>query len=78
MGYDYRLEELSSIFAEHAKIADKARKEQIEQYMENYPGSPLPEHFLEDFNIAKALAVIAAELTWLKKYQKIIEKRSGM
>lgn len=66
MQYDYRLESLSAIFAEHADRADKCQEDLVKQYREDYPHTPLPDHFKDGFNIARALSVMACELEKLK------------
>jgi len=65
--YDYNLESLSAIFTDQAERAEKMQQELIEKYKENYPDSPLPEHFEDSFNVARALSVISSELVLLKQ-----------
>jgi len=57
---------LINTFQEHEIRSKENQKHQIEQFMENNPGAPLPEHMLDDFNLPKALLSICNEILTLK------------
>jgi hypothetical protein len=63
---DYRIESLASIFGMHADEAEKNYKESVEHHLEAFPDSDLPEWMADDFNLARALSVMAAEIERLK------------
>jgi hypothetical protein len=64
--HDYRIEELSSTFLKHALLCEENDKRMLQQFRENYPDSPIPQHMLNPFNIAKALSVMSSEIEKLK------------
>jgi len=63
---DYKIEGLSGIFADHAIKAEENDKLLLQQFLEQNPGSPIPDHFIDPFNIAKALSIMAFEINRLK------------
>lgn len=64
---DYSIENLGAIFAKHADIADDEHEKMIKQYIQQYSDNPLPKHLKENFNIARALSVMASEIDRLKQ-----------
>lgn len=63
---DYRIENLAFLFEKHAEQADFNHQQFIKKYREDFPDSELPEHLSNEFNIARALSVMAAEIEKLK------------
>lgn len=59
---DYSIKNLYKLFQDHAEKADKQRIEWVKEFETNYPGEPLPEWLLGDFNLPRALAAICGEL----------------
>lgn len=66
MAHDYRIEALGSTFAKHAEITDKQCQQSIQNFKENNPDCPVPEPMKENFNLARALSVMASEIEMLK------------
>ena len=62
----YKLQYLIDKFRDHDKRAQEQNKRLIKQFMENSPGQPLPEHFMDDFSLPMALASICSELLAIK------------
>lgn len=62
----YKLEDLILKFSEHHNLWSESQKEMISNHVENFPDSPLPEHFKDDFSLPKALECICAEIINLK------------
>jgi len=64
--YDYRIEALSATFCKHAEEADRIRKEHIRNFKDKFPGEKIPDYSLDNFNICRALSVMACEIEKLK------------
>ena len=64
----YNLEGLIKKFSEHAKFADDYRENQLNEYKKEFPEQDVPEHLLQDFNLARALSYLASEIDALKKH----------
>ena len=73
---DYSIEAMIPTFAEHAKQAEIEWKKQRESYGEQYPASPLPEHFNNNFNIATALSRMCMEIATLKEQVNYLKSLS--
>lgn len=65
--YSYTLDELITVFSEHAPKAEKTHQELISAFKKNYPDEPLPDHFKDDFNLSRALLTFAIEINELKE-----------
>ena len=64
---DYRIESLGGLFSEHADKSDKSREERLMLFQEENPTSELPEHYKNEFNLPRALSVMAYEIDRLKQ-----------
>lgn len=64
--YQYTLESLESLFADHAEMVWKERERDLAKFMKDYPGTEIPGHLKNDFNLSQALHVIVRELNELK------------
>jgi hypothetical protein len=64
---NYNLKELADTFAKHHEQWSEQQKVLIDQFKENNPGEELPEHFKDDFSLAKSLETICREIVSLKK-----------
>lgn len=62
----YLIEDLPAIFGKHADEADWNHQQSIKNHREAFPDSELPEWMSYEFNISRALAVMAAEIDRLK------------
>jgi|GEM_PF-3524000 len=69
---DYSIEAMITTFAEHAKQAEIEWKKYIELYVEQYPSSPLPGHFKNNFNVYMALSVMCEAIQNLKIRTKVL------
>ncbi len=67
MEHDYTVEKLAAVFLDHAALADQHQEFVNKSYAEQYPDQVIPEHMSNPFNAAKAFAVMAQEITWLKE-----------
>lgn len=65
--HDYLIENLSSVFSQHAEIYEKNQKQMIELYKQNNPDQELPDHFKDTFNLSKALSVMCDEIQKLNE-----------
>jgi hypothetical protein len=63
----YYIEKLIETFENHSQKFDIQQKELIKKYRENYPDTPLPEHFCYDFSISKALKSMCEEIQKLRE-----------
>lgn len=66
MNQDYRIEALGTTFSDHAEISDNHTKQMIEQFKTNFPEAEVPSHFNNQFNLCRALSVMACEIERLK------------
>ncbi len=64
---EYSLENLGITFFKHSRRAEKNLEMDIEKYMQNYPNSPLPEHYKDAFDLSKALGILTNEILDLKE-----------
>ncbi len=64
---EYSLENLALTFFKHSKQAEKNLERDIERYKENYPNSPLPEHYKDAFDLSRALGILTNEILDLKE-----------
>jgi len=62
----YLIEDLPGIFANQAEEAETNHERMVKEYEENFPESDPPEWLKSNFNIARALSVMAAEIDRLK------------
>ncbi len=62
----YSIESLIEIFEIHSKKSKIMNEKLKEEFMENNPGTPLPNHFKDDFSIIKALKHMCEEIQKLK------------
>jgi hypothetical protein len=62
----YTLEKLVELFRKHAVQAEHMRQTSIQHFKEHSPDEPIPESFLEDFNLPLALQTICSEILKLK------------
>lgn len=67
----YIIEELGAKFENHANLSEKDHQQQIKNFKENYPDTPLPEYLEEGFNLARALSIMAFEIERLKTLSKL-------
>jgi len=65
---DYSIENLIKTFTKHAEQSKKDKIKQIADYKLNYPDSPLPAHFKDDFNIAIAFREICKAIRKLQGF----------
>ena len=63
---DYSLESICAIFAQHAVQYDNDLVGVIASFKERFPEEELPKHLSDNFNIARAMGVIAEEVVKLK------------
>jgi len=66
MTQDYTLSGLALTFGEHAKMSESHRNFAIEEFKKNFPDQEVPTSLTYDFNISKALSVMAAEIEKIK------------
>jgi hypothetical protein len=59
---NYTLNELRDIFRNHAVEFEIELEKSIERHKENYPDTPLPQHFLDPFNLSRALEIICEKI----------------
>lgn len=63
----YEMEELEKIFLEHALKVQENQDRMVEQFIEQYPDEPIPEHIIDTFSLPIALASICGEIISLRK-----------
>ena len=63
---DYSIDNLTRIFATHARITNNMHQEQIARFKEANPDAPIPDHMKDPFNISLALSVMAQEINNLR------------
>ncbi len=66
MTQKYDIESLIETFEKHHTEVEKERKEQLEKFLEEYAGSPIPDHMQNEFSISKALSEICKEIKAIK------------
>ena len=64
---EYTLEFLVEKFSADAIKSVEMNEELLKNFLENYPGEPVPESLISDFNLPKAVACICEELLKLKQ-----------
>ena len=69
---DYSIESLSAIFANHARSQNNNYQKDLEEYRNNNPGQPLPEHLKDSFNLCLALCIMCKEIKAL--HDKVTDK----
>jgi hypothetical protein len=62
MGYDYRIETLGSVFTKFANEVDEHNAFLIQRHKKNYSDEPIPKEISENFNLARALSIMAYEI----------------
>lgn len=62
----YSLENLKELFLEHGTQSEEEKAQNINRFLEQNPGEPLPEYMTEPFNLCFALYSICDELSKLK------------
>lgn len=70
----YTLEEMISRFLKDAKEAEENNKRLLKEWKETYPNEPTPEYIDPEFNLARALAGICAEILALKSSRSPISE----
>jgi hypothetical protein len=63
---DYSLENLIEIFSSHAEKSDENNVRLRNSFVESNPEMPIPEVFLDPFNIARALYHLCREMKEIK------------
>jgi len=66
METSYLIEDLVLTFAKHADDLDEMQKNNIESFKKSYPGSDLPLHLENPFNLSRALSEMASEIVNIK------------
>ncbi len=58
----YEIENIKTSFSIRGDKWEIVKEKNIQRFKEDYPESTLPEHLMDNFNIARALAVMAYHL----------------
>lgn len=66
----YKIDQLIDTFHDHAKQAAKDNAERLQEFKQNFPGEPVPEHFYELFSLPVALAAMCEAIVELQKQVK--------
>ena len=67
---EYTIEQLEKTFLEHYENSIQENNKRLEKFKKEYPDSEIPEHFLNDFHISKALHIICKEINLLKRIKQ--------
>lgn len=68
-----KIEELAKTFSLHHKNLLIDKRQRLENHKNNYPDSPIPEHFKDDFSISEALVFICEEIQFIYTLAKEIK-----
>lgn len=66
----YELQYLIDTFTEHEKEFEDSRKKQIIQFQIDFPEKYVPDHYVNDFLLCKALKTLAHEILTIKNGKK--------
>ena len=67
---EYSIEKLRETFLEHAEQSGISQDHQKQMWKEMNPDTPFPDHMIDDFSLAKALASMCDQIIWLTGKQQ--------